>query len=256
MGLLDGKRILVTGVLMDVLHRLPRRALAQQEGAEVVLTSFGRTMRITQTIAKRLPDAAAGDRARREQRRGLRRARRPGPRARRRPRRGAALDRLRPGVGAGRQLPQDRVGRRRDGAADLGVLAQGARRRRPAADAERRLGGRPDLRRDGRLAEVRLDGRGQGGVRVDLALPGPRPRTGGDPGQPGRRRPAAARTAAKSIPGFDEFEDVWYQPGAAGLGRADFEPAARACVALLSDWFPRTTGEIVHVDGGVHAMGA
>ena len=37
---------------------------------------------------------------------------------------------------------------------------------------------------------------------------------------------------------------------------SDFEPAARACVALLSDWFPRTTGEIVHVDGGVHAMGA
>jgi enoyl-[acyl-carrier protein] reductase I len=36
----------------------------------------------------------------------------------------------------------------------------------------------------------------------------------------------------------------------------DFEPAAKACVALLSDWFPRTTGEIVHVDGGVHAMGA
>ena len=41
-----------------------------------------------------------------------------------------------------------------------------------------------------------------------------------------------------------------------GWDIADFEPAARACVALLSDWFPRTTGEIVHVDGGVHAMGA
>ncbi|HEY3199056.1 MAG TPA: SDR family oxidoreductase, partial [Actinomycetes bacterium] len=37
---------------------------------------------------------------------------------------------------------------------------------------------------------------------------------------------------------------------------SDPEPAARAAVALLSDWFPRTTGEIVHVDGGVHAMGA
>jgi enoyl-[acyl-carrier protein] reductase I len=33
-------------------------------------------------------------------------------------------------------------------------------------------------------------------------------------------------------------------------------PPARACVALLSDWFPATTGEIVHVDGGVHAVGA
>jgi hypothetical protein len=36
---------------------------------------------------------------------------------------------------------------------------------------------------------------------------------------------------------------------------ADAEPAARGCVALLSDWFPATTGEIVHVDGGVHAIG-
>jgi hypothetical protein len=33
------------------------------------------------------------------------------------------------------------------------------------------------------------------------------------------------------------------------------EPAARAVVAPLSDWFPRTTGEIMHVDGGVHAIG-
>ena len=36
----------------------------------------------------------------------------------------------------------------------------------------------------------------------------------------------------------------------------DSEPVARACVALLSDWFPMTTGEIVHVDGGYHAVGA
>ena len=36
----------------------------------------------------------------------------------------------------------------------------------------------------------------------------------------------------------------------------DPEPVARACVALLSDWFPMTTGELVHVDGGYHAMGA
>ena len=33
-------------------------------------------------------------------------------------------------------------------------------------------------------------------------------------------------------------------------------PAAQAAVALLSDWFPKTTAEIVHVDGGLHAMGA
>ena len=55
MGLLDGKRILITGVLMDSSIAFHVARIAQQEGAEVVLTSFGRTMRITQTIAKRLP---------------------------------------------------------------------------------------------------------------------------------------------------------------------------------------------------------
>ena len=45
------------------------------------------------------------------------------------------------------------------------------------------------------------------------------------------------------------------RPRAARLGHHDPEPTARACAALLSDWFPATTGEIVHVDGGFHAMG-
>jgi enoyl-[acyl-carrier protein] reductase I len=62
--------------------------------------------------------------------------------------------------------------------------------------------------------------------------------------------------AAKSIPGFDEFEGVWATRAPIGWDLNDAEPAARACVALMSDWFPKTTGEIVHVDGGVHAMGA
>src|SRR6476619_5618382 len=57
MGILDGKRILVTGVLMESSIAFHVARIAQQEGAELVLTSFGRTMRITQTIAKRLPTA-------------------------------------------------------------------------------------------------------------------------------------------------------------------------------------------------------
>jgi enoyl-[acyl-carrier protein] reductase I len=61
--------------------------------------------------------------------------------------------------------------------------------------------------------------------------------------------------AAKSIPGFEEFENVWKARAPMGWDVGDPVPAARACVALLSDWFPATTGEIVHVDGGVHAMG-
>jgi enoyl-[acyl-carrier protein] reductase I len=62
--------------------------------------------------------------------------------------------------------------------------------------------------------------------------------------------------AAKSIPGFDELQGVWTSRAPLGWDTADPDPAARACVALLSDWFPATTGEIVHVDGGVHAVGA
>ena len=62
--------------------------------------------------------------------------------------------------------------------------------------------------------------------------------------------------AAKSIPGFALFEDTWDGRAPLGWDVADSEPVARACVALLSDWFPATTGEIVHVDGGYHAMGA
>ena len=61
--------------------------------------------------------------------------------------------------------------------------------------------------------------------------------------------------AAKSIPGFEAFEQVWNERAPLGWNIHNPEPAARACVALLSDWFPATTGEIVHADGGVHAIG-
>ncbi len=62
--------------------------------------------------------------------------------------------------------------------------------------------------------------------------------------------------AAKSIPGFEEFETVWTQRAPLGWDLTDPVPTAKACVALLSDWFPATSGEIVHVDGGMHSQGA
>jgi enoyl-[acyl-carrier protein] reductase I len=62
--------------------------------------------------------------------------------------------------------------------------------------------------------------------------------------------------AAKSIPGFPQFEEAWTARAPLPWDLTDQEPAARAVVALLSDWFPATTGEIVHVDGGYHAIGA
>ena len=80
---------------------------------------------------------------------------------------------------------------------------------------------------------------GPSGVRVNLVAAGP-----------------LRTVAARSIPGFADIEEVWKQRAPLGWDVDDPEPAARAVVALLSDWFPATTGEIVHVDGGVHAMGA
>jgi enoyl ACP reductase len=62
--------------------------------------------------------------------------------------------------------------------------------------------------------------------------------------------------AAQSIPGFALFEDTWDGRSPLGWDVNDPIPVAKACVALLSDWFPATTGEIIHVDGGYHAVGA
>ena len=82
-------------------------------------------------------------------------------------------------------------------------------------------------------------GLGPDGVRVNMVAAGP------------------IRTiAAKSIPGFAEFEAAWETRSPLGWDVNDTEPVARACVALLSDWFPATTGEMIHVDGGYHAIGA
>ncbi len=80
---------------------------------------------------------------------------------------------------------------------------------------------------------------GPEGVRVNLVAAGP-----------------VKTMAAKSIPGFAAFEDTWAARAPLGWDVLDGSVVARACIALLSDLFPKTTGEIVHVDGGVHAMGA
>ena len=61
--------------------------------------------------------------------------------------------------------------------------------------------------------------------------------------------------AAKSIPGFEEFEGVWDKRAPLAWDFGDPIPAAQGAVALLSPFFPKTTGEIIHVDGGVHAIG-
>ena len=80
---------------------------------------------------------------------------------------------------------------------------------------------------------------GPQGIRVNLVAAGP-----------------IKTVAARSIPGFSKFEDVWDERAPLGWDVKDSSAVAKACVALLSDWFPQTTGEIVHVDGGYHTTGA
>jgi enoyl-[acyl-carrier protein] reductase I len=62
--------------------------------------------------------------------------------------------------------------------------------------------------------------------------------------------------AAKSIPGFTKFEERWVEQAPLGWDVTESGAVAKSVVALLSDWFPLTTGEIIHVDGGYHAIGA
>ena len=94
------------------------------------------------------------------------------------------------------------------------------------------------------------------GLESTLALPRPRPRSRGDPLQPGQCR-TAEEPGGQGDPGLRAARVAVERPRAARLGREG--PGARrpapSC-ALLSDFFPATTGEIVHVDGGFHAMGA
>ena len=60
--------------------------------------------------------------------------------------------------------------------------------------------------------------------------------------------------AAKSIPGFDAFDRVWQERAPLAWDGSDPDPVARMVCVLLSDWAPMTSGEVVHVDGGFHAV--
>jgi enoyl ACP reductase len=62
--------------------------------------------------------------------------------------------------------------------------------------------------------------------------------------------------AARGIPGFRDLVDLWQAQAPLGWDPEDREPVARAVCWLLSDWAKAITGEIVHIDGGFHAMGA
>jgi enoyl ACP reductase len=253
MGILAGKSILVTGVLTDSSIAFHVAKTAQQEGAQVVLTGFGR-MSLVERIAQRLPDPPPVlelDVTDTGQLDSL---------AARVSAHTSRLDGVVHGVAF---APQSALGGNflntawEDVATAVQVSAYSLKALAMAALPLMDRGGAiVGLDFDASVAWPAYDWMGVAkaglescarylardlgprGIRVNLVAAGP------------------LRTmAAKSIPGFAEFEGLW--PGRAPLGWdiSDPQPAARACVALLSDWFPATTGEIVHADGGVHAVG-
>ncbi len=255
MGLLDGKRILVTGVLTDTSIAFGVAALAQQEGAEIVLTGAGRGLSLTRRVARKLPleppvlefdvsDSAQADRLRAdlEERWGT-------------------VDGALHAIGF---APASCLGGNFTGAGwdDVRVALQiSSYSLKLLADAVT-----PLMRGGGSIVGLDFDARvawpaydwmgvakaalestsrylardlGARGIRVNLVAAGP-----------------VKTVAARSIPGFARFEDAWDARAPLGWDVQDASAVAKACVALLSDWFPATTGELVHVDGGYHAIGA
>jgi meromycolic acid enoyl-[acyl-carrier-protein] reductase len=253
MGIVDGKRLIVTGVLTDASIGFATARLAQEEGADVVLTGYGR-LSLVQRVAQRLPKpapvieldvtseddlAALPDRVREHvdgvdgvlHSIGFAPASCLG---------GGFLDAPWPDVATA--LHVSTYSLKALAVAALPLMANGgsivgldfdASVAWPAYDW---MGvAKAGLESTARYLAREL---GDRRIRVNLVAAGP------------------LRTmAARSIPGFDKFEDAFAGRAPLGWDITNAEPVARACVALLSDWFPATTAEIVHVDGGFHAMG-
>jgi enoyl-[acyl-carrier protein] reductase I len=251
-GLLDGKRLIVTGVLTEASIAFSTARLAQEQGADIVLTGYGR-LSLVERIAARLPKpapvieldvtddthlAALPDKVREHF---------------------PTVDGLVHSIGF---APASCLGGDfldapwSDVATALHVstysLASLAKACLPLMSGGGAIVGLDfdakvswpsydwmGVAKAGLESCARYLARELGGqrIRVNLVAAGP-----------------VKTMAARSIPGFAKFEDVWDDRAPLGWDVSDAEPVARACVALLSDWFPKTTAEIVHVDGGFHAM--
>jgi enoyl-[acyl-carrier protein] reductase I len=253
-GLLAGKRLLVTGIITDQSIAFSVARIAQEQGATVVLTGFGR-LSLVERIAKRLPAEAPVielDVTNAEHLAGL---------AERVQSTVDGLDGVVHSIG---YAPSSCLGGGfldapwDDVATAVQVSAYSYKSLAMACLPLMKPGGslvgltfdatkawpvydwmgvaKAALESTNRYLALHL---GKRGIRSNLVSAGP------------------LRTmAARSIPGFEQFEDSWAARAPLGWSLTDQEPAARAVLALLSDWFPATTGEIVHVDGGYHALGA
>ena len=255
MGILEGKKILVTGVLTEASIAFSAARLAQEQGAEVLLSSFGRMLPITQKISQRLPKTAEVielDAASDEDLAAL---------AGRVKETVGSLDGI---VHAIAFAPQTALGGNfletewSDVATAVQVSAYSLKSITMSAHSV--------LNNPSSVVGLTFDASvswpvydwmgvakaafestsrylarylGKDGIRVNLVSAGP-----------------LRTTAAKGIPGFATMEELWTDRAPLGWDLSNTEPAAKALVALLSDWFPATSGEIIHVDGGLHSTGA
>ena len=255
MGLLDGKRIVITGVLTDASLAYGVAALAIEEGAEILLTGAGRGMRLTARTARKLGGAVdvlefdvTNESHAADLRDGL---------TERWGRVDGALHAIgfAPEVCLGGsfmdatwddvkvaleistyslKLLADAVAPLMTDGGSIVGLDFDATQAWPAYDW---MGvAKAGLESTCRYLAKYL---GPQGIRVNLVAAGP-----------------IKTMAAKSIPGFSAFEDIWSERAPLGWDVTDSSAVARATVALLSDWFPATSGSMIHVDGGFHAVGA
>ncbi|MFN8196306.1 MAG: enoyl-ACP reductase FabI [Nocardioidaceae bacterium] len=256
MGILDGKRILVAGVTMDSSIGFAVARVAQEQGATVLISNFGRALGITRRIAKRLPseppvlELDVTEPEHLDRLPDLVREHVDG------------LDGVVHSIAYGN--PETLLGGKfLDGPWDdvAQAVQVSAYSLKSLAVACRPLMGQGGsvvgmtfdatvawpaydwmgVAKAGLESTARYLARdlGPDGIRVNLVSAGP-----------------LKTLAAKAIPGFEELESMWSTRAPLGWDETDQIPTAKAVVALMSDLFPATTGEIVHVDGGFHAMGA
>lgn len=253
--LLKGKRLVITGVLTDGSIAWHAARIAQEQGAEIVLTGFGRAIRLTERSANRLPDpppvleldindpdhmeALTADLADRW----------------------GAVDGALHAIAF---APEDALGGRfldtpPDSAATAFLTSAFSYKTLAAGllPLMRNAGGGSlvTLDFDNSLAWPAYDWMGvsksalqsvtrylarylgDDGIRVNAVSAGP-----------------LATVAAKSIPGLEEFIEAWHRRAPLPWDIHDPEPVARMVCVLFSDWAPSTTGEVIHVDGGFHAV--
>ena len=257
MMLLEGKRLLITGVLTSDSIAWHVARVAQEQGADIVLTGFGRGMSLTERSARRLPretEILELDIHSEENMASV----------------AAHLDAKWQGIdGALHAIayaPEDALGGRfletPPESAQVAFMTSAFSYKTLA------VGLLPLLKKagGGSLVTLDFDNRqawptydwmgvaksalqsvtrylardlGPHRIRVNAVSAGP-----------------LGTVAAKSIPGFAGFESIWAGRSPLTWDASDPDPVAKMVCVMLSDWTPMTTGEIVHVDGGFHAVAA